>query len=500
MGSRMDAGHTTLMGAFQLAWGEVDRRERIAITDGDRSMTYPELAGLVAKFSGQLVKAGVGRGDRVAIGLDRSLDAVIAILGSMVAGACACPLEPKLSNEELSRRFTMANLSWLVTDDPAVVSPVRTDGIPVRLLAFSGLPQNAGFWSPAIAPEDPAFLLFTSGSSGKPKGVLQSHRGLLANALGVIAHAELSAQDKLLHVMPLYHTNGVNNQILAPLLAGCTVVLATRFRADDMPILLAKHRPTIVTGVPTMYSRMLPITFPRESLETLRMARCGSAPITEELHRKVEEHLGCPLVVSYGLSEATCTSTMNPPTRRRIGSVGTVLQGQSVTLRTPDDAEVTTAGAEGEICISGPALMLGYLEEGKHGVATDPGTAIRTGDLGRFDNDGYLYVTGRIKDVIIRGGENLSPHLIECALAEVPGVANCCVVGKPDADLGEVPLAYVVRTGDAIGQALQESVLVSAVEQKLSRIYKPAQVVFLDKLPENSVGKLDRKALRSMAS
>ncbi|WP_137925066.1 class I adenylate-forming enzyme family protein [Cupriavidus sp. 2SB] len=498
MGSRVDAGQLTLMAAFQCAWDEVERRERIAITDGNRTLTYPELAASVAKFSGQFLNAGVGHGDRVAIGLERSIDTIIAILGTMAAGACACPMEPKLSNDELSRRFTMANLTWLVADTSAPL-PERTDNVPVRIIVPSSLQEGGGQLSPAIAPDDPAFLLFTSGSSGKPKGVLQSHRGLLANALGIIAHSGLSAQDKLLHVMPLYHTNGVNNQILAPLLAGSTIALATRFRADDMPTLLARHRPTIVTGVPTMYSRMLPIAFTKESLESLRMARCGSAPITEELHRKVEEHLGCPLVVSYGLSEATCTSTMNPPMGRRIGSVGTVLQGQSVTLRTPDDAEVTTSGTEGEICITGPALMLGYLEEGNNGVATSPGGVIRTGDLGRFDDDGFLYVTGRIKDVIIRGGENLSPHLIECALAEVPGVANCCVVGKPDADLGEVPLAFVVRTSDTNGQALQEGLLVSAVENKLSRIYKPAQIVFLEKLPENSVGKLDRKALRAMA-
>ncbi len=234
---------------------------------------------------------------------------------------------------------------------------------------------------------------------------------LLNNALGVLEQSALSSDDRLLHAMPIYHTDGVNNQLFAPLRAGASVAFCPRFRAEDMPALMTRFEPTIITGVPTMYSRILDQPFDARTLATLRMARCGSAPITEALHREVEAKLGCPLVISYGLSEATCTSTLNPPDARRVGPVGKVLPGQTVNLRAADGTMTDAPGVEGKICISGPNLMTGYLSAADATSRTVKDGWLGTGDLGRFDDDGYLYVTGRIKDVIIRGGENLSPLL-----------------------------------------------------------------------------------------
>ena len=176
------------------------------------------------------------------------------------------------------------------------------------------------------------------------------------NARGVLAHSGLTPDDRLLHVMPLHHTNALNNQVFTPLLAGARVALAGRFRAEDMPGLLARWRPTIMTGVPTMYARMLDLAFEPASLAGLRYARCGSAPITEALHRRIEAFLGCPLLVSYGLSEATCTSTMNPPgARRGHGGHGA---GRPARGPAPADGSAAPAGGEGEICIEGDSLML----------------------------------------------------------------------------------------------------------------------------------------------
>ena len=326
--------------------------------------------------------------------------------------------------------------------------------------------------------------------------MLQNHRGLLTNARGVVAHSALGPTDRLLSVMPLYHTNGVNNQLLAPLLAGASVFVAARFRADEMPQLLDRVRPSILTGVPTMYSRMLAQAFSVDSLATLRLLRCGSAPITDELQRRIEAHFGLPLTVSYGLSEATCTSTMNPPGRRKLGSVGTVLAGQDVFLLDARSERIREAGRDGEICIAGPSLMTGYLDDNSGGHAQPVGELLRTGDLGRFDDEGYLFITGRIKEVIIRGGENLSPKLIEEVITALPGVAECCVVGRADADLGEVPVAFVVRrAGHPEAEQVQATQLAAAVLARLSRIHVPADFVFVAALPENSVGKVDRKKL-----
>lgn len=494
----MRKAHSTLASAFREVWLNPDRHDRIALQDEAESLTYPQLFEAVAKLAGRLKKAGVQPGARIALALDRSIQLPVALLATMVLGACPCPLEPRLGAAETARRYRIARLDWTAVDDcyrNADWNYSREGLDPDQVLSLSHLPDAEPFWSDDIAEEVPSLLLFTSGSSGLPKGVLQNHRGMLANAIGIVAHTELSSDDRLLHIMPLYHTNGVNNQILAPLLAGATIVLSDRFKTEHIVDMLVRHQPTILTGVPTIYSRLLSQQFPKEALASLRMLRCGSAPITIELHRKIEEKFATPLVISYGLSEATCTSTMNPPTSRRIGSVGTRLDGQDVFLLSSSGERLLAgSAAEGEICISGPALMTGYLDETSGGEATPVGSYIRTGDLGRFDKDGYLFITGRIKDVIIRGGENLSPGAIEQALCTIPGVESCCVVGRPDADLGEVPVAFVVRQGSA-KDTLSESYLHAAMAERVSRIMRPANYIFVDALPENSVGKIDRPKL-----
>ena len=199
-----------------------------------------------------------------------------------------------------------------------------------------------------------------------------------------------------------------------------------------------------------------------------------------------------PLVVSYGLSEATCTSTMNPPNRRKIGTIGTVLAGQEVRLFDPmTDAEVAS-GDEGEIRIAGPVLMAGYLGSAEQPIVDG---WLRTGDLGRFDDEGFLSITGRIKDVINRGGEQLSPALIERHLSTHPAIRDCCVVGASDDSLGEVPIAFVVLGN---GEVFDEAGLKAFVDSSLGHIYVPAEIRPLDALPTNSVGKIDRTAVRNL--
>ena len=508
----MTLAEATLVAAFDRAWRQSEWASRPAIVTVDGVLTYAQLHRRVAEVASGLRAAGITPGSYVAVAMERSQDLVLTLLGVMAAGACACPMEPRLSVEETARRVAAVGLTWVVFDEANRAAAEASGLAPSRRLEARRIVEVGGdteaqaaaipaFVDPGV--DAPGLLLFTSGSTGNPKGVLLSHKGLANNARGVLAHTGLRPDDRLLHVMPLHHTNALNNQLFAPLLAGASVALAGRFRADDMPGLLRTFAPTIITGVPTMYARMLELEFDAASLAGLRFARCGSAPITEALHRRIEAFLGCPLVVSYGLSEATCTSTMNPPAARRVGSVGTVLAGQSVTLRLPDGS-LAAPGGEGEICIAGDSLMLGYL--GVDNGADGAPALLRTGDLGRFDDAGYLSITGRIKDVIIRGGENLSPALIEGVVTAMPGVAACCVVGAPDDDLGEVPVIFVQRAaeGNADTGAARETSAGSSedagriqaeVLARLGRIYVPRDVVWVDRLPENAVGKVDRKVL-----
>ena len=468
---------------------------RTALVGRFAPVSYAALGERIDGFAAAAQSWGVRRGDLVGISMARGVDAVAVFFGVMQAGGCPCVMEPRLAPDAVLVRMRAVGMTRLLVDreNAPLGTAVAAAGMQVGIaeLASGAARAKAKARAPSLDGDDLAMMQFTSGSTGQPKGVLLTHANLLCNARGVIAHTGLGPAHRLLHVMPLHHTNAINNQLVAPFLAGASVALVDRFRAEEIEEQVAEFRPTYLTGVPTMFSRMLPHLKDRSKRASLKFLRCGSAPITPELHRRIEEAFGVPLAISYGLSEATCTSTMNPPGARRIGTVGTVLAGQRVGLFKPGTNEEVAPHAEGEIRIAGPALMKGYLGAGAEQPIADGW--LRTGDLGRFDADGYLAITGRIKDVIIRGGENLSPQLIEGVLAQHRAVRSCCVVGGAHADLGEVPVAFVsLRDGERVG----EQELKDLVGAALSRIYVPDQIRFVDTLPENSVGKIDRKALR----
>jgi len=448
-------------------------RTALILAETGEEIGYAELSAAIEAYAAGAHE--LPRGKFVGILASRGPEAIAAFFGLMQAGLCPCFMEPRVAPEVTADRMDSVGMTLLYDGDEALLALKES--------------RPAIYQEPG--PDDAAMMLFTSGSTGRPKGVVLSHGNLACNAAGVLAMTGTGPDDRLLHVMPLHHTNGVNNQLIVPFLAGATVVLAERFIAEDVPDLFEQYGITYMTGVPTMYSRLLPQLAGRTSFPSLRFLRCGSAPITPELHREIEAAFGVDLVVSYGLSEATCTSTMNPPGNRRIGSVGKVLDGQQVKLFKPGTIEEAGAGEEGEICIGGPSLMMGYVGDGVE-QPFDRGW-LRSGDLGRFDDEGYLSITGRIKDVIIRGGENLSPALIEGALVAHEAVQACCVVGGPHADLGEVPVAFVVLRA---GWDVTETVLQAHVSERLKRIYAPAAVHFVAALPEIGVGKVDRKALR----
>lgn len=465
---------------------------RVAFVDHtDGTVGYAEFGRLVDAHAGAAHAAGVRRGDVVGIAGTKSVETVATFFGVLQAGGCPCFLEPRLEDDGVVQRLTIVGMRKLV--DPEGTLPAATlSAAGIEVLRVDGTAD--AYLDDTVPGDDRAMMLFTSGSTGQPKGVLLSHTNMATNAAGVWQHTRVTPDDRLLHLMPLHHTNGVNNQLVVPLLAGATMVLIPRFRAADAVEQLRTFRPTYVTGVPTMYNRMLPHVEASDSFPYLRFLRCGSAPITVAEHERIESAFGVPLVVSYGLSEATCTSTMNPPDDRRVGTVGTVLAGQRVALFHPDTDEEVPVGATGEIRISGPALMQGYL--GTDVEQPVRNGWLRTGDLDTFDADGYLTITGRLKDVIIRGGENLSPAVIEGELVAHPAVRECCVVGRPDADLGEVPVAFVAFHGD---QQPSEHELQELVHTRLSRVYAPAAVTVVDRLPTNGVGKVDRTALRRLA-
>ena len=467
---------------------------RTALIGSDWSLTYAQLGDLVDRFAAGLRAWTNVRGALIGIRAPKRPETVAAFFGAMQSGACPCIIEPRLPVDAVAERLEAAGARHLVLGggEAMPVEPLARSGVEVRRL--DALLGATGYRCPDLRAEDRAMALFTSGSTGRPKGILLSHANLSCNARGVIERTGITPEDRLLHVMPHFHTNGINNQLIAPLIAGASIVLVEKFRAEAVVDLVRRFAVTYATGVPTMFARILARTPGPYPTESLRFLRCGSAPLTTALHEEIEERFGVPLSVSYGLSEATCTSTMNPPFDRRIGTVGPALQDQTVGLFKPGSDRATPRGSEGEVCIAGGAVMRGYIEDGIERTFAE--TWLRTGDLGTLDSDGYLAITGRIKDIIVRGGENLSPGTIERALQSHPAVQACSVVGAADHDLGEVPIAFVVRHA---GLRVTEGDLREHVLSRLAHAYVPAGFLFLDEIPENSVGKADHRALKEMA-
>ncbi|MEW2548149.1 class I adenylate-forming enzyme family protein [Streptomyces sp. NPDC047002] len=473
------------------------RHGRVALLDDGETLTYGDLGCRVERAAAGL-RALAPEG-AVTFGLlaGKGIPLAVAVLGALRAGHCVCVLDPRLSPQAAAGRAAEFGIGRLLADAAHFPGAPPAAGPPWDLLdTVLAEGREAPAPRPTAEPEAPALLLFTSGSTGAPKGIRLTRRNLCANARGVAEHTGLTPSDRLLHLMPMHHTNGVNNQLLAPLLAGASVAFVPRFRAAEVEEQIRRFEPSVLTGVPTMYLRMLPHLRPGAARAALRMLRCGSAPLTEAQHDQIEAAFGVPLVQSYGLSEATCTTAMNPPHAIRRGTVGTVLPGQEVRLLSPATGRDVPTGAEGEICIGGPTVMTGYVgDAGPEGPVRDG--LLHTGDLGTLDADGYLTVTGRLKDVIIRGGENLAPRDIETALTEHPGITEAAVVGAPHHDLGEVPVAYVVCPGPGApaAQVLREHVM-----RRLTRIHAPESVEYLEALPVNGVGKIDKKALRERAA
>lgn len=468
---------------------------RIAVAAGDASFTYPELMHATHQRAQQFSAYGIEKGARIAFLLDRDLDLVIGMLGALVSGVSFTVLSRRESEAEVADKLRSAGFSSLIVSDEYVEQGQRiANAASLQLLTSAQLAAtpNSKSTLAGVTADDEAIIIFTSGSSGKPKAVRISHGNIASNTAGLCAMTPLGEADHLLHVMPLSHTNGILNQLIAPLTKGARVTILPRFEAEDFVARMTELQPTIITGVPTIYQRLLRLEIPALATAKLRMARCGSAPLAAQTQNAIEKHLGVEVVVSYGQTETTCTSTSNLPGARRIGSVGRVLPGQDVAILAIGSDRVLAQGQTGEVAIRGPNIAMGYV-----GADTfDQNVWLRTGDSGHFDEDGYLFLTGRLKEIIIRGGENISPVQIENVMLKQNGISAACVCGAPDADLGEVPVAFVEVSNGAQPNLTELNI---AISERLSPAHRLREVFVLDKLPTNHVGKVDRRLLEKDA-
>ncbi|BBZ78685.1 long-chain-fatty-acid--CoA ligase [Mycolicibacterium anyangense] len=474
-----------------------DRRAQSAPTapclaDDESVLNNAEFFDAVAAAAGVLHASGVAPGDVVAVMLANRVELVVTLFAAWRLGAAVTPLNPGLSADEVAYQVTDADAKVLV----AQTSPA---GVGAALVTPSELRGSRGPVPIAPATEQSlALVIYTSGTTGRPKGVMLDHANLNAMCRSVIEADDLTSADSSLLILPLFHVNGIVVGTLAPLIAGGHVTIAGRFDPATFFARVRQARPTYFSAVPTIYTMLLGLPDdPSVDTTSLRFAVCGAAPASAELLERFETRYGVPIVEGYGLSEATCASAANPlHGKRKPGTVGLPLPGQQI--RIADSAGNTLPAKEiGEVQIAGPTVMRGYLNRPEETAKTVVDGWLHTGDVGYLDEDGYLVLVDRAKDMIIRGGENIYPKEIETVAYRLPEVAEAAVVGRPHPLYGEVPVLYLAA---AAGHQVDPHHVGEHLATSLAKYKRPVQITVLDTLPKNAVGKIDKPAIRRFDS
>ncbi|TWG91541.1 acyl-CoA synthetase (AMP-forming)/AMP-acid ligase II [Nocardioides sp. J9] len=468
--------------------------DRPCVRDERVELTYAEFAERVEGAAEQLAERGVGTGSVVAIMLPNRVELLVAMMAAWRLGAAATPVNPT---------FTANEAEYQIADADATVVVVGQDGAPTAgrpaLLAdqLRLRPEGApgAVPAPATRASDLALLIYTSGSTGRPKGVMLSHANIDAMTASMGEALRVTPDDHCLLVLPLFHVNAICVSVLTPLRNGAQVSLLERFHPTGFLEQVARLRPTYFSAVPTIYQVLVSLPAEVEAdTSSVRVGICGAAPAPADLLAAVESRFGFPVVEGYGLSEGTCASTANPVDGpRKAGTVGIALPGQTVAVMDPD-GNLLPAGERGEVVIQGPTVMQGYLNNPSATAEVLGDGWLHTGDVGVLDEDGYLTIVDRIKDMIIRGGENIYPKEIEAVLYAHPVVLEAAVVGAPDATYGEIPVAYVsARPGTEVG----EDELRAHCAEQLTKVKVPARIHLLAEIPKNPVGKIDKPRLRA---
>ncbi len=486
--------------------------ERIAIRFPGRDLSYADLARLVRRLAAALARQGVGRGGCVAWLGHNSPEMLALLFAAARLGAMFMPLNWRLAAPE-HRQMLADCPPGVLFVEPAFVG--QTDAYRAalegtRLVAMGDAPSGWTSWNaflegadeaalPARAPfdDEPLLVCYTSGSTGKPKGVLLTQRAIAANAENSAAMHDMTADDRILTTLPLFHVGGLNNQTTPALRVGATVVLHPRFDVEPSFDAIERERITLTVLVPAQLDPMM--AHPRwasADLSSLRMITTGSTIVPEKLIRAVHER-GIPMVQVYGATE-TCpiAAYQRREDAPRVGTAGRA--AKACALRIVDDyARDVEPGTSGEILVRGPNVMRGYWNDRAATDAVLVDGWFHTGDVGHFDADGFLWVDGRKKDMIISGSENIYPAEIENVLIESPDLEEAAVVGRPDERWGEIVVAVVVRRP---GSTIDAEGVLALLEGRIARFKHPKDVVFVDALPKTALGKVRKEEVRRFAA
>ena len=481
---------------------ESDRRLLI-LPDGSE-VTGRAFAATVARFANALVAAGVQPGDRVAVQIAKSAEALAVYGATVAAGAIFLPLNTGYTAEEVAYFLNNATPRLFLCDDAnavalapvaeaagATLMTLNADGGGSFPAAAAGQPES--FAPVARGADDLAALLYTSGTTGRSKGAMLSHANLLSNAEVLVREWRFTAEDVLLHALPIFHTHGLFVACNVSLLTGGAMIFLPGFDRDEVIRWLPQA--TAMMGVPTYYTRLLDHPrFAQQLVEHMRLFTSGSAPLMAETHVHFEARTGHRILERYGMTE-TSMITSNPyEGKRRAGTVGLPLPGVELKITDPVTGATLPQGEAGMIEVRGPNVFKGYwqMPEKTREELRDDGFFI-TGDIGQIDAEGYLSIVGRAKDLIITGGYHVYPKEIELMLDEQLWVEESAVIGLPHPDFGEAVFGVLVVKR---GESVDTEAILAALAGRLAKFKLPKGLVVVDELPRNALGKVQKNLLR----
>ena len=476
----------------------------LILPDG-RRVSYGELESQSARYAGLLVAAGIKPGDRVAAQVEKSPEAMYLYLGCIRAGGVFLPLNPAYQRGEVEYFLGDARPGLFVCR-PEKLEEAQELAWAARVplvhdlgergegsLAAKAAEMPEIFATAESAGSDLAAILYTSGTTGRSKGAMLTHRNLAANALVLHQYWGFRPGDVLLHMLPIFHVHGLFVATHCALLNGSPMLFEPKF--DPQRALQLMRDATVFMGVPTYYARLLQEKgLTREAVAHMRLFISGSAPLLPETFDAFRARTGQVLLERYGMTEGGMFTSNPPEAERRVGTVGFPLPGTEVRVVGEGDAPLP-AGEIGHIQVRGDNVFVGYWQmPEKTREEFTPDGFFRTGDMGRFDADGYLAIIGRDKDLIISGGLNVYPKEIEEAIDALPGVAESAVIGLPHLDFGEAVTAVVVRGREGAG--LSAEGIIAALKGQIAGFKVPKAVHFADDLPRNAMGKVQKNLLR----
>jgi long-chain acyl-CoA synthetase len=487
--------------------------ERPAIIFREQRVTYRELRTRAAGAARLLLGVGIRAGDRVLLVSPNLPEFGVGYLGVLMAGAIVVPLNPLLKAEEVRYVLEDSGAAAMVgvqTSLPTLQAARAALGRRCPILSLDGpaqgetgdlsLSQECGdppsLGLPSCAAEDVAVCLYTSGTTGRPKGALLSHRNLIANLESFRAVLHVTEDDVFLAVLPLFHAYGATVLFLEPLSIGATIVVEPRFVPEAVLRAIAQNRVTFFAGVPSMYAVLAATPRPAADFSAWRLCISGGAPLPVGVAEAFEARYGTPIYEGYGPTECAPVLTVNPPFgQRKLGSVGPPIP--QVELRILDErGNALPPGAVGEIVARGPNVMQGYLNRPAETAEVLRDGWYHTGDLGHADEDGYYYIVDRKTDLILVGGLNVYPREVELVLGGHPAVAEAAVIGIPDPVRGEAPKAFVILRN---GQDISTAELLQWCRQRLANYKVPRSIAVVPDLPRTVTGKIPKAEIRSLA-